>query len=158
MTSFNTRAHHNIEAKKAIAKKAATLVSDGDVIFLDQSSTTFYLANEIMNKNSLTIITNNIEILCLLSNSNHRVISSGGFLSMDNRSCLVGHDAQCVFENIYADIAFFSSKSLSDDGIISDCTRKEVILRSSMLKNATKKYTYVTARNSAQKQHISNAH
>ena len=139
VTSFNTRAHHNVEAKKEIAKKAATLVHDGSVVFLDQSSTTCYLANEIMNKNSLTVVTNNIEILCLLSGSNHRVISSGGFLSMDNRSCLIGPDAQGVFENVYADIAFFSTKSLSDDGIISDCTREEVTLREVMLKNATKK-------------------
>jgi DeoR/GlpR family transcriptional regulator of sugar metabolism len=139
VTSFNTRAHHNVEAKKEIAKKGAALVRDGSVVFLDQSSTTFYLANEIMNKNSLTVVTNNIEILCLLSGSNHRVISSGGFLSMDNRSCLIGTDAQGVFENMYADIAFFSTKSLSDDGIISDCTREEVTLREAMLKNATKK-------------------
>ena len=137
--AFNQRSHHSIDAKKIIAKKAAKLVKDGNIIFLDQSSTAFYLANEIINNSSLTIITNNIEILCLLSNSNLKVVSSGGFLSAENRSCLIGNDAQSVFENTYADIVFFSTKSLSDDGIISDCTREEVIIRNSMLKNAAKK-------------------
>lgn len=137
--SFNKRSYHNIEAKKAIAKKASKLIKDGNIIFMDQSSTSFYLANEIINRNSLTVITNNIEIMCLLSNSGIKVVSSGGFLSPVNRSCLIGSDAQNIFENTYADIVFFSTKSLSDDGILSDCTREEVTLRNSMLKNATKK-------------------
>lgn len=137
--SFNKRSYHNIEAKRLIAKKAAKLIKDGNIIFLDQSSTSFYLANEIINKNSLTIITNNIEILYLLSNSNINAVSSGGFLSPQNRNCLIGSDAHSIFENTYADIVFFSTKSLSDDGIISDCTREEVTLRNSMLKNAAKK-------------------
>lgn len=137
--SFDKRFHHNIEAKKIIAKKAAKLIKDGNIIFLDQSSTSFYLANEILHKNSLTVITNNIEILCLLSNSAIKVVASGGMLSSENRSCLLGPDAHSVFENTYADIAFFSTKSLSDDGIISDCTREEVALRSSMLANSAKK-------------------
>ena len=137
--SFNKRSHHNMEAKKVIAKKAAKLIKDGNVIFLDQSSTSFYLANEIIYRNSLTVITNNIEILCLLSNSGIKVVSSGGFLSSENRSCLMGADAQSIFENTYADIVFFSAKSLSYDGIISDCTREEVTIRNSMLKNSAKK-------------------
>lgn len=137
--SFNKRSHHCLEAKKIIAKKAATIIKDGDIIFLDQSSTSFYLANEIINRNSLTVITNNIEILCLLSDSKINVVSSGGFLSPLNRSCLIGADAHSIFENTYADIVFFSTKSLSYDGIISDCTREEVTLRNSMLKNSGKK-------------------
>jgi len=137
--SFDKRYHHSIDAKKAIAKKAAKLIGDGSIIFLDQSSTAFYLANEIVNQSALTVITNNIEILCLLSNSCVKVVASGGFLSNENRSCLIGADAQETFENIYADIVFFSTKSLSDDGIISDCTREEVTLRHSMLENSAKR-------------------
>ena len=137
--SFDNRFHHNIEAKKIIAKKAAQLVKDGDVLFLDQSSTAFYLANEISKNASLTIITNNIEILSLLTNSKIKTISSGGFLSSENRSCLVGSDAEYIFNNTYADMVFFSTKSLSDDGVISDCAREEVAVRNVMLKNAAKK-------------------
>lgn len=136
---FSSRAHHNSHAKRIIAKKAASLIKDGNVIFLDQSSTAFYLAAEIMNKSSLTVVTNNIEILNFLSNSQIRVVSSGGLLSRDNRSCLIGGDARYIFEHTYADVLFFSTKALSDDATISDCTREEVLVRNSMLKNAAKK-------------------
>jgi len=136
---FNPRVHHNTEAKKIIAAKAARLIQDGNIIFLDQSSTAFYLACEIANRSSLTVVTNNIEILNIMLSSNIKTISSGGFLSSGNRSCLTGTDAQYIFNQIHADFAFFSTKSLSDDGVISDCVRDEVLVRKAMLDNATKK-------------------
>lgn len=139
VVSFIKRTHHNINEKKYIAKKAKSLIKDGSVIFLDSSSTSFYLANEIMNNNTLTVITNNIEILCLLSNSSINVISSGGTMSYDNRTCLVGPDAQYIFEHTYADAVFFSAKSLSEDGIISDCTREEILVRNAMLSNSAQR-------------------
>ena len=121
--TFNQRTQQNVNAKRNIAKKAASLIKDGDIVFLDQSSTTFYLVNEIMNRNGLTIVTNNTEILIGLANSNLKVISSGGYLSSENRNCLIGGDARETFENIYADIMFFSTKSITSDGTISDCSR-----------------------------------
>ena len=137
--TFSRRSQNNIQAKRNIAKKAATLVEDGSILFLDQSSTSFYLAGEIVNRPSLTVVTNNIEIMMLLSNTGIHVISSGGYLNSENRNCLLGSDAMRTFENIYADMVFFSVKSVSDDGIVSDFAREEVTVRGSMLKNAAKK-------------------
>lgn len=139
VTSFTKRSHHNINQKRIIAQKAKNLIKDGDIIFLDQSSTAFYLANEIITNNTLTVITNNIDILSLLSNSAIKVISSGGILSSENRNCLIGTDAHRIFEDIHAHKVFFSTKSLSETGIISDCTREEVLVRNAMLQNAEQK-------------------
>lgn len=139
VTTFNTRSNHNTAAKKAIAKKAATLIKDGSVIFLDQSSTAFFLASEILDKSSLTIVTNNIEIMNLISGTAISLIASGGMLSADNRTCFVGKDAQRTFENMYADFVFFSTKSLSYDGNIWDISKPEVDVRQPMLKNASKR-------------------
>ena len=137
--SFDKRFHHNTDAKKLISKKAKTLIKDGDIIFLDQSTTSYYLAREIMDNSTLTVVTNNIEILGLLSSTQIKIISSGGIVSSDNRNCLLGEDAKYIFNKIYADIMFFSTKSLSHDGVISDCTREEVLVRNAMLKNSKKK-------------------
>ena len=75
ISTFSQRTRANIAAKREIAQKAAALINDGDIIFLDQSSTAFYLAAAIMEKSSVTVVTNNIEIMMLLSNSNIKVIS-----------------------------------------------------------------------------------
>lgn len=137
--AFSTRAHQNLEAKQAIAKKAAPLVKDGSIVFLDGSSTAFYLAAALMEKADLTVVTNNPEILNLLSQAKCTVYCSGGRLSDVNRRCLVGPDAQKAFEGVYAQYAFFSSNALSEEGVITDCTREEVAVRESMLQNAEKK-------------------
>lgn len=139
IVTFNHRTRQNIAAKRNIAKKAAVLIKDGNIIFLDQSSTAFYLANELVNRNSLTVITNNIEIMMLLSNSGIKLISSGGSLSDENRNCLIGGDAQKTFENVFADIVFFSVKAVTDEGVVTDCSREEIVVRNAMLKNAHKK-------------------
>lgn len=139
IVTFNQRTRQNISAKRAIAQKAAALVEDGNIVFLDQSSTAFYLAEQLLSRSSLTVVTNNIEIAMLLSTSKNRVISSGGHLSEENRNCLIGGDAQRTFESIYADIAFFSVKAVSETGVVTDCSREEVLVRESMLKNAAKK-------------------
>ena len=136
---FDYRFNLNSAEKKAIAEKAVSLIKDGDIVFLDESSSAFYLAARLTEKSSLTVITNNVEIINLLAKSNVTLISSGGFLSRENRTCFVGVDAQKIFENTYADILFFSCKSLSDDGTISDVTREEVLIKEAMLGNAAKK-------------------
>ena len=137
--AFSRRSRHNMSAKKLIAKKAAALVKDGDIIFLDQSSSAYFLAAEIMENASLTVVTNNVEIINLLADSKIKIIASGGILFSENRACLVGGDAERVFSEIYANAVFFSTKSLSYDGIVSDPTREEVLVRTAMMKNAAKR-------------------
>lgn len=139
VTSFGARTHQNAAAKQAIAQKAAPLVPDGSIVFLDGSSTSFYLAAQLLHKTGLTVLTNNTEILNLLAQAKFKVYCSGGQLSETNRTCLVGPDAQRSFAGIYAQYAFFSSNALSSDGVITDCTREEVAVRETILQNAQKK-------------------
>lgn len=136
---FATRAYRDIPQKQEIARKACKLIKDDDVVFLDQSSTTFFLAYELMKRSHITIITNNIEILSLLSATELEVISTGGRLSRENRSCMVGDDATQCFSQIRADYAFFSTKALASDGTLFDCNREEVFVRNTMIANAAKK-------------------
>lgn len=139
IVTFHSRTRQNVEAKRQIARKAAALIQDGMVVFLDQSSTAFYLANEIMHRSTLTVVTNNIEIMMLLSHSALRLIASGGLLSGENRNCLIGGDAQKTFSQVYGDILFFSVKGLMEDGTVTDCDREEILVREVMLHNADKR-------------------
>ena len=75
---FNYRYPLNEKGKKIIAKKALPLIKEKCVIFMDQSSTAFYLATMLPNLRTITVVTNNLEILTLLSNTNINVISSVG--------------------------------------------------------------------------------
>ena len=133
---FGNRISMQAAAKREIAFKAAQLVPDGSIVFLDQSSTAYHLAEALMEKRDLTVVTNNIEIARLLSQTSFRVHVSGGQLCSTARNCMVGEDAHQIFLSICADFAFFSTRSFSADGIISDCNRDEINLRNAMLKYA----------------------
>ncbi len=136
---FSARGRQNVEAKRSMAEIAKHFVKNGDIIFLDQSSSAFYLAEALSENRTLTVVTNNVEILALLSGSSLKVYSSGGLLCPDNRTCLIGADAAETFSRVRADWLFFSAHSLSEDGVISDLSREEVLVREAMLRNAKKK-------------------
>ncbi len=139
VVNFGARSYDYVEQKRIIAQKAASLIKEGDVLFLDQSSTCYFLALELERFDSLTVVTNNIEILNVLSTTGNTVYSTGGVISKVNNNCLIGSGASQTFESVYADKMFFSSSSVSADGVITDRTCEEIYVRNSMLKNATKK-------------------
>ncbi len=134
---FSSRLHRRIQEKKNIAEKAAQLVNEKDIVFLDQSSSALFLAQELVKTKKITIVTNNIEILSYDLPMGISVYSSGGRVS-SYRRCLIGEDAGGVFQRIRADFAFFSSKALSHDGYIYDSTLEEVLVKETMMANAAK--------------------
>lgn len=139
VVSFGARSYDFVEAKQAIASKAAKLIKEGSIIFLDQSSTSYFLALELLQFSSLTVVSNNLEILSLLSHSELTVCATGGFVSRENSNCLIGGATQRAYGEIFADLMFFSAKAISDQGIISDCTQEEIFVRKAMMKNAARK-------------------
>jgi len=62
---YQDRLIRNRAAKIAAAKKAVKTIEDGDVIFLDSSTTVYYLAKEIQAANfaNLTVITNSLLVI-----------------------------------------------------------------------------------------------
>lgn len=139
VVDFGVRSYDFVEAKQAIAAKAAKMIPAGSVIFLDQSSTCYFLALELMDSDDLTVVSNNLEILSLLSHTKLTVHASGGVVSPNNNNCLLGGGAERTFREIFADLMFFSAKAVSDTGAITDCTREEIFVRKAMMENAAKK-------------------
>ena len=139
VVDFGARSYDYMEAKQAIAAKAAKLIPEGSVVFLDQSSTCYFLAIELMDYTNLTVVSNNLEILSLLSHTGLTVHATGGVISPNNHNCLIGGRAERAFREIYADFMFFSAKAVSDTGVIMDCTQEEIFVRSAMMEHATQK-------------------
>lgn len=139
LVSYPIRINKNSVQKSIIAKKAAALIREGDTIFIDPSSSCSFFAKELLHLKGITIITNNIEVLSIMSRSGIDVICSGGLQTTPNRYALVGPIAERTFRNIHADWAVFSARSLTDDGQIYDVHYNETALRNVMLENSDKK-------------------
>ena len=137
--SFTFRIHQNSFEKKKMALSAIKLIKNGDIIFLDGSTSAFYIAEYLNEFKDIRVITNGIDTLSLLSKNNITAYSTGGQVSSSNPSVLVGRYAENTISNFYADIAFFSAQSLSIDGEIYDCFEEEIFLRRAMIKNSKTK-------------------
>ncbi|MDJ0391552.1 DeoR/GlpR family DNA-binding transcription regulator [Roseomonas sp. E05] len=67
--AFRLRMVENLEAKRAIARRAAALFAPGEALFIDTGSTTIALAGELAQHSGLTVITNAASIAHLVSRS-----------------------------------------------------------------------------------------
>jgi DeoR family fructose operon transcriptional repressor len=66
-TPFLTRTNANAEAKARIGRAAAQLISDGETLIINGGSTTFAFAASLGPRRNLTIVTNNVAMLSVLS-------------------------------------------------------------------------------------------
>lgn len=96
----------NLEEKKKIAQKAVGLIQEGNVVFLDISTTVVELAREIARQNlNITVVTNSLEAVNLLIPSDVNVIFIGGELDY-GKDGFVGSLADQMLGNFHFDLAF----------------------------------------------------
>lgn len=137
--SFTFRVHQNSFEKKKMALAAIKLIENGNLIFLDGTTSAFFIAEYLSEFKNIRVITNGVDTLSLLSKNGITAYSTGGCILDVNRSVLVGHYAAEMVSNFHADIAFFSAQSVTADGEIYDCFEEENVIRKAMIKHATKK-------------------
>ena len=137
--NFTFRIHQNSFEKKKIALSAIKLIKNGDIIFLDGSTSAFHVAEYLNEFSNIRVITNGIDTLSLLAKNNILAYSTGGQVSPENPSVLVGRYAEETINNFHADVVFFSAQSVDENGEIYDCYENEIFLRRAMIKNASKK-------------------
>jgi len=96
----------NLEEKKLIGVKAASLISDSEIILIDSGTTTAEMAKNLDSIDNLTVITNAINIAVILMNkTNINLIIPGGFMRKNSQS-LVGPMAETSLRNFTVDKAF----------------------------------------------------
>ena len=138
--SLEKRKHLNANAKERLAKEAVKHILPGDTVFLDASTTTFYMARELKNLKDITIVTNSIRVISeLAGHTNLKVIGVGGLVS--NNQSFVGTLANnYINENCYANKVFFSSRGVTAKGDILDSNEQEWAVKQSMIRNSDKKF------------------
>jgi len=111
--SFVRRYNQNVAAKLAIAHEAALLIMDGDSIFLDASSTSYYLARALAGRNKLRVMTNGFEVAReLAQNASNTVILIGGVVNNDSSS-VTGLLSEQIMAEMHTEKAFFSCSGFS---------------------------------------------
>lgn len=133
------RDNYNSTIKEQLAKQASKYFFDGATVIMDGSSTVRRIIKYLNTYRNIKIITNNLHIINECVSPEITIYCTGGrFLSKSN--IFVGSTAENFLKTINADLLFFSSQAISNDGEITDISEDETALRQVMLSRAKKKY------------------
>lgn len=117
MKSFLTlekRNEENNAFKRELAKAAANLISEGEIIGIDSGSTTVFFAQELAKKFSkLTVITHSLDIFNILHrHKDFSVILCGGYFNAEENS-FYGNLVTDALSSLRADKVFVCPSALS---------------------------------------------
>lgn len=128
----------NVEIKSAIAEKALAMVEDGFTILLDSGSTTFKLAELIVTKSRISVVTNDLYIATkLAANPDINLICTGG-VARSNVFSLQGMIAESTIKNLRTDITFLGADAIHPDGSIYNVNIDEISVKQAMIESAPK--------------------
>ncbi|MBQ8653704.1 MAG: DeoR/GlpR transcriptional regulator [Clostridia bacterium] len=142
LTPYEERRISREAVKAAIGRKAAELVQDGDIIFIDSGTTTLQMIDCLAQKRDLTVITNNMEaVIRALPYENMTVIVLPGQLSRKTNS-LTGDDTVSSLRRYNIRAAFMAATGLSAHGATNSSPREYEIKRAAIA-NSEKVYLLV---------------
>ncbi|GEP97967.1 DeoR/GlpR family DNA-binding transcription regulator [Chitinophaga cymbidii] len=110
--SFKERIVFHEDDKKVIARKALSLLENGQTIILDGGTSTLSLAKLFPQHLQLRVITNSVPIVVqLMDHPGVEVIFAGGKIVKDSQT-VIGMDTIRMFQKVRADIGFLGVCSL----------------------------------------------
>lgn len=140
--SKNIRFFTNISKKKIIADLALFFVKESDAIFLDSSSTTYYFAKELYKFKDLSIVSNGLKCLSLLSEiSSFKVYTLAGII--ESRENIVGPLAFSSIDNYLCNTVFFSCTAFSLEEGFTDATLENSLVKRRMIEKSNLKIALV---------------
>ena len=132
----------NIQEKTKIAQKAASLIQEYDVIFIDAGTTNELLVNELHDP-SVTVVTNSIHHATKLVERNIPTVIIGGVVKRSTDAS-IGGVALNQIGQLNFDKAFIGMNGI-DDGFFTTPDMEEGAVKRAILENAKKTYVLADA-------------
>lgn len=134
--SFSDRLRVNMDQKKRIGSYANALISDGDTIFLDMSTTALEMIKQVDTSKNITVLTNSVTALVELGKlGNISLIGIGGDYDEGSLS-MTGPITHKFIGHYYADKTLFSVKSISKERGVMDSKEYLAEVKRCMVSNA----------------------
>lgn len=109
---YQQRAQHHPEEKKRIGELAASLIEDGDIVFINSGTTATQVLEHIRRDVRVTVFTNNLSGVLESSNSDFHYYLTGGELQPRSNS-LAGRFAIDNIRQVYANKAILGVDGIS---------------------------------------------
>lgn len=130
----------HLQEKQEIAKKAVSLINEGDVIILDSGSTTTEVAKLLVGYSELTVITNAINIASILGeNPGITLIVTGGEFKAPTLS-LTSDIAAKTLKDLHAAKLFLATAGISPTMNLTYPSLSDLIVKKTMIDISDKVY------------------
>ncbi len=129
---IDNRLTQQLTEKIAIAKACASLVEDGDCIFIDSGTTTYQMTPFLLGKEKLTVVTNSLPVAFDLIGSNIEVMIIGGKIRHSEKS-VTSNDFLFRFEHLNINKAFICASGVTLEKGISDFSIEEAMTRKQLI-------------------------
>ena len=137
--ALSTRNSLHMEEKQRIARRAASMVEEGQVVALDYGSTSQVLAQALAARvQRLTVVTNSIQNALLLADKpGFTVILTGGVLSRDEHT-LVNDFPTGILDYVHVDILFLTVTGIDPAAGFTDQRLGEISMQNQMRNAASR--------------------
>lgn len=136
---LSPKALKNADEKQVIARWAAGMVEDGDVIMLDASSTVLHIAPFLHDRRNLTVFTNGIQVAqALATEPSNTVIILGGILR-SNGNAITGEFSRQLLQDYHVRTVFVSCTGFMPNLGFFEADISEVQMKSLMLQSAQRR-------------------
>ena len=137
--SFVSRIETDVSAKTRLAQAVAVTVKPKETIFVDSSSSGFYVVRELLDLAiPLTILTNSLPVMTLVGSGDHQqveLIGTGGSFRKLSQS-FVGSETVRMIEHYFVDQVVFSVKGIERGGFLTDPDPLEAEVKRAMVGRA----------------------
>ena len=138
--SFALMNQSNLDKKASIGKTASELIEDGDTIILDSGSTTTEIANNLIGRRNITVITNALNIALLLgAEPGIDIIMTGGEFKPPTLS-LTGQKAADFFNDVHVDKLFLATAGISLRSGLTYPSLSDIVVKKAMIEVAETTY------------------
>jgi DeoR/GlpR family transcriptional regulator of sugar metabolism len=139
-TPMLLREQQDVEEKRLIAARAMRYIRDDMTLFLDSSSTVYYLARCLKGFKNLRVITNGIKTAnCLADTNGITVMCTGGIIRSGTKSA-VGASALAYVRALHADAAFLSCRGFLPEKGAYESSEEEYYIKRLFLENSSQQY------------------
>ncbi len=134
--------NRKMERRHKIAKFAASLIEDGDIIFINSSSTALSILNYVKTQHVI-VITNNGKILGMQLPPNIEVVLTGGEV-YGRKQSMIGEYALNVLAHVSASKSFLGVSGIDGEKGLSTFVMQETVINKEMIRR-TIGSTYIVA-------------
>ncbi len=131
-------------AKKKLGAYAASLVRDGETVFIDGSTTAQYMGEHLTDKKGIHVLTNNMALAIFLCEHGIEVTVLGGKIC-EPPYMLAGNETVEIASHYRADKCFFSTSDVSSGGEMFYEGDIYFSMHRTMLKNSDHQYYLVSS-------------